>query len=85
MLNSIHGIGKVYSAGILAELGSIKAFQNANQLAKYCGIVWNDNDSGDFGSEDSRMSKAGNRYLRYYRLCEIFSVKQDLKGSSMIK
>ena len=51
---------------ILAEIGSIKAFQNANQLAKYCGIVWNDNDSGDFESEDSRMSKAGNRYLRYY-------------------
>lgn len=66
MLNSIPGIGKVYSAGILAEIGSIKAFQNANQLAKYRGIVWNDNDSGDFESEDSRMSKAGNRYLRYY-------------------
>ncbi len=66
MLNSIPGIGKVYSAGILAEIGSIKAFQNANQLAKYCGIVWNDNDSGDFESEDSRMSKAENRYLRYY-------------------
>ena len=66
VLNSIPGIGKVYSAGILAELGSIKAFQNSNQLAKYCGIVWNDNDSGDFESEDSRMSKAGNRYLRYY-------------------
>lgn len=66
VLNSIPGIGKVYSAGILAEIGSIKAFQNANQLAKYCGIVWNDNDSGDFESEDSRMSKAGNRYLRYY-------------------
>ena len=48
---------------IIAEIGSIKAFQNANQLAKYCGIVWNDNDSGDFESEDSRMSKAGNRFL----------------------
>lgn len=66
MLNSISGIGKVYSAGILAEIDSIKAFQNANQFAKHCGIVWNDNNSGDFESEDSRMSKAGNRYLRYY-------------------
>ena len=66
VLNSIPGIVKVYSAGILAELGSIKAFQNANALAKYCGIVWNDNDSGDFEAEDKRMSKAGNRYLRYY-------------------
>mgnify|MGYP003369475140 FL=1 len=66
VLNSIPGIGKVYSAGILAEIGSVRAFQNANALAKYCGIVWNDNDSGDFEAEDKRMSKAGNSYLRYY-------------------
>lgn len=66
VLNSIPGIGKVYSAGILAEIGSVKAFQNANSLAKYCGIIWNDNDSGDFEAEDKRMSKAGNSYLRYY-------------------
>ena len=66
VLNSIPGIGKVYSAGILAEIGSVKAFRNANVLAKYCGIVWKDNDSGDFEAEDKRMSKAGNGYLRYY-------------------
>lgn len=65
VLNSIPGIGKVFSAGILAELGSIKTFQNADALAKYCGIVWNDNQSGDFEAEDKKMSKAGNRYLRY--------------------
>lgn len=29
-------------------------------------FVWKDNDSGDFESEDKRMSKAGNRYLGYY-------------------
>ena len=63
VLNSIPGIGKVYSAGILAEMGSIKAFPNTNALAKYCGIVWNDNDSGDFVAEDKHISKAGNRYL----------------------
>lgn len=66
VLISIPGIGKVYSAGILAELGSIKAFQNSDALAKYCGIVWNDNQSGEFEAEDKRMSKSGNRYLRYY-------------------
>lgn len=66
MLNSTPEIGKVYSAGILAELCSIKAFPSSNSLAKYYGIVWNDNDSGVFEAEDKRMSKAGNRYLRYY-------------------
>lgn len=65
-LLSIPGIGPVYAAGILAEIGSIKAFPNHDSLAKYSGIVWNENQSGDFESEDTRMSKAGNRYLRYY-------------------
>ena len=66
----------VYSSGILAELGSIKAFQNSDALAKYCGIVWNDNQSGEFEAEDKKMSKAGNRYLHYYiievDLCQYF-------------
>lgn len=66
VLNSIPGIGKVYSAGILAEIGTIKSFKNNNALAKYCGIVWKGNESGDFKAEHTPMSKAGNRYLRYY-------------------
>lgn len=66
VLNSIPGIGKVYSASILAKIGSVKAFKSANSLAKYCGIIWNDNDSGDFEAEDKHMSKAGNRYFWYY-------------------
>lgn len=66
VLNSIPGIGKAYSAGILAELGSIKAFQNSDALAKYCGIVWNDNLSCEFEAEDKKMSKFDNRYLRFY-------------------
>jgi transposase len=66
VINSIPGIGKVFSAGILAEMGSIRCFPNNNALAKYCGIVWKANDSGDFSAENTPMSKAGNRYLRYY-------------------
>lgn len=66
VLNSIPGIGKVYSAGILAEMGSVKCFKNNDALAKYCGIVWKENQSGNFKAENTPMSKAGNRYLRYY-------------------
>lgn len=74
VLYSIPGIGKLYSAGILAELGYIKAFRNADSLSKYCDIVWNDNDSDDFEAEDKRMSKAGNHYLRYYIIITTGSV-----------
>ncbi len=66
VLNSIPGIGKVYSAGILAEIGSIRCFPNDDALAKYCGIVWKQNQSGTFEAENTPMNKAGNRYLRYY-------------------
>jgi transposase len=66
ILTSVPGIGKVYGAGILAEIGSINYFKNHNSLAKYSGIFWNQNQSGDFDGEDTPMSKAGNRYLRYY-------------------
>lgn len=66
VLKSIPGIGNVYAAGILAETGTIKAFPGNGTLAKYCGIVWKEKQSGNFHAEDTKMSKAGNRYLRYY-------------------
>ena len=66
VLNSVPGIGKVYASGILAEIGSIQCFKNNDALAKYCGIVWKENKSGNFQAEDTPMNKAGNRYLRYY-------------------
>lgn len=66
ILRSIPGIGPVYAAGILAEMGSVRCFGNNNALAKYSGIIWRDNQSGEFDSDDTPMIKAGNRYLRYY-------------------
>ena len=34
-LKSIQGIGLVYAAGIVAEIGQIERFDNEAQLAKY--------------------------------------------------
>ena len=66
ILKSIPGIGPVWAAGILSEIGDISAFHSSDALAKYAGLTWLKNDSGDFVSEDNRISKAGNTYLRYY-------------------
>lgn len=68
ILNSVPGIGRVYASGILAEIGTVKCFKNNDALAKYCGIVWKENQSGRFEAEDTPMNKAGNRYLRYYMI-----------------
>lgn len=66
ILTSIDGIGPVFAAGILSEIGDITAFHSQDALAKYAGLTWTKSQSGDFEADESRMTKAGNRYLRYY-------------------
>jgi len=65
-LNSIKGIGPVYAAGILAEVGDIKRFKNHKSLAKFAGLVWNEQQSGEWKAENIRRVRSGNKYLRYY-------------------
>ena len=69
VLTSISGIGLVYSAGIIAEIGNINRFDGQAALAKYAGLVWNKHQSGTFDGQVTRLIKSGNRYLKYY-LCE---------------
>ena len=75
-LTSIPGIGKVYSAGIIAEIGDIYRFDSQASVAKFAGLVWHKNQSGDFEAEHSQMIKSGNRYLRYYLLEAANSVRR---------
>jgi transposase len=65
-LISVKGIGDVLAAGIIAEIGDIKRFDNHNALAKYAGLVWSQHQSGAFEAEDTKRVLTGNKYLRYY-------------------
>jgi transposase len=65
-LRSIPGIGAVFAAGILSEIGSIEQFDSNESLAKYAGITWRKRQSGKFEADDTEMTKTGNHYLRYY-------------------
>lgn len=65
-LQTIPGIGPVYTAGILAEIGQIERFHNQAALAKYAGLTWSKHQSGRFQAEDTSLIRSGNRYLRYY-------------------
>ena len=69
VLTSIPGIGPVYSAGIIAEIGDINRFENHAQLAKYAGLAWTQYQSGGFEAQTTRLIRSGNRFLKYY-LCE---------------
>jgi len=65
-LTSIPGVGKVYAAGMLAEIGQIERFKDQANLAKYAGLTWSKNQSGNYNSENTPLNRSGNRYLRYY-------------------
>ncbi|HBE7830767.1 TPA: IS110 family transposase, partial [Enterococcus faecium] len=39
-LTSIPGVGKVYAAGLIAEIGQIERFEDQTKLAKYAGLSW---------------------------------------------
>lgn len=69
VLISIPGIGPVFSAGIMAEIGDINRFTNQAALAKYAGLAWKQRQSGDFEAQNTRLIHSGNRFLKYY-LCE---------------
>ena len=69
VLTSIPGIGPVYAAGIMAEIGDINRFENHAQLAKYAGLAWTQYQSGGFEAQTTRLIRSGNRFLKYY-LCE---------------
>ena len=75
-LISIPGIGPVYAAGILAEIGQIDRFDHEGKLAKYAGLYWPKHQSGNFQKENTPIAKSGNRYLRYYLVEAANSVRR---------
>lgn len=64
-LDTVPGIGPIFASGILAEV-DINDFKKQQQLAKYGGLAWNQNQSGEFTAKRTRLIYSGNRYLKYY-------------------
>ena len=48
------------------KIGTITAFSSNDKLAKYAGLTWRVKQSGPYTADVTRMTKAGNKYLRYY-------------------
>lgn len=65
-LSSVPGLGPVWTAGLMAELGDITRFDDDGAIAQYAGLTWETYQSGSFQADDTAMTKRGNRYLRYY-------------------
>ena len=75
-LTSVKGIGPVFAAGILAEIGGIDRFADHAALAKYAGLVWSQHQSGEFEADETSRMRTGNKYLRYYMVQAADSVRK---------
>jgi transposase len=75
-LTSVKGIGPVFAAGIIAEVSGVERFDDHHKLAKYAGLVWNQNQSGEFEAEETSRMRTGNKYLRYYLIQAADSIRK---------
>jgi transposase len=75
-VKTIPGMGPVFTAGIVAEVGEVTRFADEEKLAKFAGLTWRRHQSGEFEGEDRHLTKTGNRYLRYYLVEAANSVRQ---------
>lgn len=74
-LSTIPGLGPVFTAGIVSEIGDVGRFEREGSLAKFCGLTWRRHQSGEFEGEDRPLTKTGNAYLRYYMVEAANSVR----------
>ena len=63
-VTTIPGIGPIYGAVILSELGDIHRFPSAKQIVSYAGIDAQVKESGEFKGDQAHISKRGSPYLR---------------------
>jgi len=77
-LSSIPGLGKVFVAGIMAEIQDIHRFPDQAATAKFSGLFWRTSESGSFQAEETSLDKSGNAYLRYYLIEGANSVRSIL-------
>ena len=63
-VTTIPGVGPVYGAVVLSELGDIHRFPSAKQIVSYAGIDAQVHESGEFKGDQTHMSKRGSPYLR---------------------
>jgi transposase len=74
-LQSVPGLGPIFTAGIVSEIGDIGRFEREEALAKFCGLTWRRHQSGEFEGEDRPLTRTGNAYLRYYMVEAANSVR----------
>jgi transposase len=73
---TVKGLGAVITAGLLAEIVDITRFAEHKHLAQYTGLTWEKRSSGNFVSQNTRLTKVGSKYLRYYFILGANTLRQ---------
>ena len=63
-VNNMKGVGPKTRARLIAEIGDIRKYHNANCLIASCGIDTPPYQSGNFNATNRHITKRGNKYLR---------------------
>ena len=61
---NMKGVGIKTRSRLIAEIGDIRKYKNANCLIAFCGIDTPPYQSGTFNAENRHITKRGNKYLR---------------------
>jgi transposase len=82
LLKSIPGIGDIFAATIMAEIGEISRFRSPKQLQAYAGIVPWVHNSGD-RQRNGRITKIGSAWLRYAVVESVVAMARTSKSSDL--
>ena len=72
----IKGLGYIHAAYILTAIGNINRFDSPCKVVAYAGLDPIIRQSGQFKARKTRMSKRGNRQLRYALIWSAYNVSK---------
>jgi hypothetical protein len=59
-------MGSVYNVGIFSQIEEITRFPREDALGKFVPLTWSKYQSANSEGGETRGSKSGRKYLRYY-------------------
>lgn len=77
VVKEMKGVGEKTCSRLMAEIGDVRRFKNANSLIAFCGIDTPPYQSGSFSASQRHITKRGNRNLRKVG----YEVMKNLKAS----
>ena len=78
-LMSIHGVGPVVAARVLADVGDVARFADRNRFASWTGTAPLDASSGE--QNRHRLSRAGNRRMNHMiHIAAVTQIRLDTEG-----